>query len=269
MSPCRRAASHSIPAERAKRSGRDCSAASIGPAWGVIIDGKRDWVAHHLERFEAANLPPASLAPPREFRLLALAETWRVEYQIAPAKVMIARTAGPGRIVVTGQVENMAAGHAVFTAGWPAGAGRAGAVAGVLVRRDRATLWRGCHQGQNPLGQLFGQGGINLNYKLLFLPREWVRYVLIHELCHTAELNHSPRFWDLVQRFEPRAGRSARRSAMRGHIYRPGCCNPRPHDRAAAAVNAGPLLLPTPFIQRPVDPGHPDQHLVLGEQQDL
>ncbi|HPE73868.1 MAG TPA: DUF45 domain-containing protein, partial [Candidatus Competibacter sp.] len=106
---------------------------------GAIIDGKRDWVAHHLERFEAANPPPASLAPPREFRLLALAETWRVEYQVAPAKVMIAQTAGPGRIVVTGQVENMAAGHAVLHR-W-------------LARRGRDALvpWLECLSGETGL----------------------------------------------------------------------------------------------------------------------
>jgi hypothetical protein len=37
-----------------------------------------------------------------------------------------------------------------------------------------------------------------LNCKLLFLPRELVRYVLIHELCHTLVHNHSSRFWAMV-----------------------------------------------------------------------
>lgn len=44
---------------------------------------------------------------------------------------------------------------------------------------------------------------INLNRKLLFLPPELVRYILVHELCHTRHLDHSSSFWRLVQRIEP------------------------------------------------------------------
>ncbi|PSB26716.1 M48 family peptidase [Stenomitos frigidus ULC18] len=44
---------------------------------------------------------------------------------------------------------------------------------------------------------------ISLNCKLLFLPSELVRYVFIHELCHTVHLNHSAAFWSLVAHYEP------------------------------------------------------------------
>ncbi len=52
-------------------------------------------------------------------------------------------------------------------------------------------------------GSCSSRGSISLSWRLLFLPPEQVRHVLIHELCHTREMNHSPRFWSLVTSFEP------------------------------------------------------------------
>lgn len=41
-------------------------------------------------------------------------------------------------------------------------------------------------------------GNLNFSYKLALLPKALADYVVVHELCHLAELNHSPNFWDLV-----------------------------------------------------------------------
>jgi len=52
-------------------------------------------------------------------------------------------------------------------------------------------------------GSCSAKGNINLNMKLMFLPYRLVRYVIIHELCHTVHLNHSAKYWRLVKMVEP------------------------------------------------------------------
>lgn len=46
-------------------------------------------------------------------------------------------------------------------------------------------------------------GNLNFNYLLLFLPPPVQDYVIVHELCHLGEFNHSPAFWALVARTVP------------------------------------------------------------------
>lgn len=46
-------------------------------------------------------------------------------------------------------------------------------------------------------------GDIQLNWKLIMAPAAVIDYVIIHELCHLQQHNHSPAFWQLVQNFCP------------------------------------------------------------------
>ncbi len=47
-------------------------------------------------------------------------------------------------------------------------------------------------------GSCSSKKNLSFHYRLLFLPMELADYVIVHELCHLREMNHSPQFWTLV-----------------------------------------------------------------------
>jgi hypothetical protein len=52
-------------------------------------------------------------------------------------------------------------------------------------------------------GSCSSKGTLSFHYKILFLPKELQRYLIVHELCHLKEMNHSKRFWDAVKHEYP------------------------------------------------------------------
>ncbi len=52
-------------------------------------------------------------------------------------------------------------------------------------------------------GSCSSKGNLNFNYKIALLPPHLADYIIVHELCHLKEFNHSHAFWDLVAQTMP------------------------------------------------------------------
>jgi len=59
--------------------------------------------------------------------------------------------------------------------------------------KNQKTRWGSCSKKRN----------LNFNYKILFLEEKARDYIIVHEICHLRELNHSKNFWELVAKIFP------------------------------------------------------------------
>lgn len=171
-----------------------------------LVAAHASWItARRVEQAEQLAQLPASLGlQPPQICLSAIDEQWSVHYDVALSRRRWQEQAATGELQLQAAAHERAAREALQ--GW-------------LHQRARQVLTRWLEQ----LGEQIGlrhtgvtiraqktrwgscssNGNINLNRNLLFLSADLVEYLLIHELCHLREPNHSPAYWELVARHLP------------------------------------------------------------------
>lgn len=59
--------------------------------------------------------------------------------------------------------------------------------------RNQKTRWGSCS----------GRKNLNFSWKVILTPPELIKYLVVHEVCHLVEMNHSKNFWELVEKYDP------------------------------------------------------------------
>ena len=168
-----------------------------------FVSRHRRWIERTLDLYRPAGAAAAE-GLPDHVHFAATGQAYGLRH--AGGTGIPRLTVGSGGILLTGASDRpvllrhalqrftMRAAHAALGA-WLAELSCATGLryARMQIRRQR-TRWGSCSP----------SGTISLNACLMFQPAAVVNYLLIHELAHTRHMNHSRRFWRLVERVEPR-----------------------------------------------------------------
>lgn len=166
-----------------------------------FVQTKAGWVEKHLQKVVSCDKPFA----PESLNLKLLGELWSIEYVATNSNNLSLTELSGSRLLIVGDTRNpellkkvinlwcKKKAKPVFTEMLQQLAEEHGFHYQRLSIRAQKTRWGSCSDKKN----------INLNCKLLLMPEDIVKYVMIHELCHTLEMNHSNNFWSLVEGCDP------------------------------------------------------------------
>lgn len=173
----------------------------------AILRKRQEWIAKTIERIhsERQTVKDEADGLPTLIPLRAIGEDWTVTYRPTPEAHIKLITQTNQRLVLQGQVQHDEPCGQLLRR-WLGRKAQQCLVPWLrqvsqeidlpfktASIRGQKTLWASCSS----------KHSISLNYKLLLLPPHLVRYVFIHELCHTIHLNHSADFWNLVKEKDP------------------------------------------------------------------
>jgi predicted metal-dependent hydrolase len=172
-----------------------------------FVAGHRAWIERTLAAM-AATGAAGDLAVPEWLEFPLAGESWRIVHRSGRRLRLTSRTfAGGGVIDLTAPEREGVPARRRLRA-WVVEQGRRlllPRLAALAARHDLVYARAGVGRQKTRWGSCSAAGAIRLNCSLLFLSPTLAEYVMLHELCHLRVLDHSPRFWRLLDSLQPGA----------------------------------------------------------------
>lgn len=141
------------------------------------VNTKKEWVNQHLQKI--ASRQQVSTFNLQENEVLILGEAFRVNFDTSNKELLTQWYKIQAKAYIVPKVQELAAKY--------------GFNVSKIFIRDTKSKWGSCSSKDN----------IGLNYNLIKTPPRIIEYVIVHELCHLREFNHSPAFWSEVGKYFP------------------------------------------------------------------
>ena len=171
----------------------------------AMVAARADWIQTHLQRLKDKGWTGDVPRRPEILPLLYLGRKVTLKTADNPTKPPTLRACGPDALLLAGDTtDETACRHLVRD--WLKAQARRHLVPLLrdLSAQHRLPFERAQIRAQaSRWGSCSARGTISLNCKLMFLPPELTRHVLLHELAHIGHLDHSPKFWNLLTRLDP------------------------------------------------------------------
>jgi predicted metal-dependent hydrolase len=170
----------------------------------AILETHRPWIEKQLKKMAVETCANPPFEPPLTLEFSGIEQQWKIQYVMMNYKKIKILTRPHQEIVLMGNINNKEACKEALLI-WLKEIAKIYLIKlltdiseeihlpfSKAIIRNQSSRWGSCT----------AEKTISLNFKLLFLPAILTRHIIIHELCHTKQLNHSDRFWKLVAKFD-------------------------------------------------------------------
>ncbi len=163
-----------------------------------FVENQRDWVEHNLAKVKKAHIHIKNdelYIFDKKYQVIENSHAEKIGVKVHGEQIIINNLSPKTPSKIKTQLEEFLkkTAHKYIATRSQALAKQMGVAYQRLALRQQSSRWGSCSS----------RGNLNFNWRLVHYPPAIIDYVIIHELAHRLEMNHSAKFWQIVKQHDP------------------------------------------------------------------